>query len=64
MSSPIYNIYFVPGGRLELPRVAPLVPKTSAYTNSAIPAILKTVYFANNFICNVRPEGIGYYIAR
>ena len=28
----------VPGGRLELPRVAPLVPKTSAYTNSAIPA--------------------------
>lgn len=27
------------GGRLELPRVAPLVPKTSAYTNSAIPAL-------------------------
>ena len=31
----------VPGGRLELPRVAPLVPKTSAYTNSAIPAMHK-----------------------
>ena len=28
----------VPGGRLELPSLATLVPKTNAYTNSAIPA--------------------------
>ena len=33
------NVKCVLGGRLELPRVAPLVPKTSAYTNSAIPAM-------------------------
>ena len=33
-----FSSFVVPGGRLELPRVAPLVPKTSAYTNSAIPA--------------------------
>src|SRR3990167_1415889 len=34
-----FSSFVVLGGRLELPRVAPLVPKTSAYTNSAIPAI-------------------------
>ena len=63
--------YIVLGGRLELPSLAALVPKTSAYTNSAIPAsfvsktgIMSSQVFSSSPLGKSRDPGSAFFLLK